>query len=155
MPKRKKSAIQYRFKVKLKRRRSIWRSVVLRGDQTLDDLHEVIFSAFDRGDFHLYCFYFPNAAARRAPLGKRHMSYISPEAFEPSTYDNRESADSATLDELHFRTGQTFEYLFDFGDEWWHEITVEEIGPSESGATYPRIVAQRGDSPPQYPEVDD
>ena len=155
MPRRKKSATQYRFKVNLKRRRSIWRSVVLRGDQTLDDLHEVIFSAFDRDDFHLYCFYFPKATARRSQSGKEPRSYISPEGFQPFEYDNRESADSATLDELRFRVGQTFEYLFDFGDEWWHEVTVESIDPSESGATYPRIVAQRGDSPPQYPEVDD
>lgn len=153
MARRMRSTFQYRFKVNFKRRRSIWRSVVLRGDQTLDDLHEMIFSAFDRGDPHLYCFYFPNKAACRSQSGKQSRSYISPEAFEPSAYDNQESADSATLDELRFRAGQTFEYVFDFGDQWWHEITVEDIGPTESGAPYPRIVARKGDSPPQYPEA--
>jgi Plasmid pRiA4b ORF-3-like protein len=58
MPTRKRSEIQYLFKVSLKRRRSVWRSVVLHGDQTLDDLHEAIFAAFERYEDHLYSIYF-------------------------------------------------------------------------------------------------
>lgn len=53
---------------------------------------------------------------------------------------------------MNVTAGQTFEYRFDFGDEWWHEIAVEAIGPRKVGDTYPRIVGQRGPSPPQYPE---
>ena len=53
------SKIQYQFKVRLKFRRSIWRSIVLRGNQTLEDLHDAIFMAFERDDAHLYSFYFP------------------------------------------------------------------------------------------------
>ena len=157
MPRRKRSEIQYRFKVMLKRRRSVWRSVALRGDQTLEELHEAIFTAFDRDDLHLYSFYFPKASARRSPLGKQPREFMAPEGFHPDPLgiDNRYDAASAKLDELKFKVGQTFEYLFDFGDEWWHEIEVEAIGPSESGETYPRIVAQRGASPPQYPESEE
>jgi len=157
MPGRKKSEIQYRFKVMLKGRRSVWRSVVVRGDETLEDLHEVIFAAFDRDDSHLYSFFFPKAAARRSRSGKQPREYTAPEGFHPDPFgiDNRYDAASATLDELKFKVGQTFEYLFDFGDEWWHEIEVEAIGPPESVGTYPRIVAQRGASPPQYPEDDE
>jgi hypothetical protein len=45
-----------------------------------------------------------------------------------------------------------FFYLFDFGDDWWHEITVESVdAPAEKGK-YPRIVETHGNSPPQYPE---
>ncbi len=148
------STIEYQFKVRLKQRRSIWRSVVLRGNQTLEDLHEAIFMAFERDDEHLYSFYFPGGPARRTAPIKAHKEYTAPQVsypragFEP----NRFSASSATLETLKFRVGQTFEYLFDFGDEWWHEIAVEAIGPSKVGETYPRIVGQRGPSPPQYPE---
>ncbi len=70
MQNRKRSEIQYLFKVSLKRRRSVWRLLVLRGDQTLEDLHEVIFTAFERYDDHLYSFYFPTASARRSAVGK-------------------------------------------------------------------------------------
>jgi hypothetical protein len=40
MSKHKESENEYLFKVNLKGRRSIWRTVLLRGDQTLDDLHD-------------------------------------------------------------------------------------------------------------------
>ena len=158
MPTRKRSEIQYLFKVSLKRRRSVWRSVVLHGDQTLDDLHEAIFAAFERYDDHLYSFYFPNASARRSQLGKRPKEYTAPQGFEPAGplgIDNRYSAASAKLDELKFEVGQTFEYLFDFGDEWWHEIKVEAIGPRQSGGKYPQIVQKRGSSPRQYSESEE
>ena len=49
------------FKVALAGRKSIWRKIAMRGNQTLDDLHEAIFDAFDRYDEHLYSFYFPAA----------------------------------------------------------------------------------------------
>lgn len=158
MATRKGSKSTYQFKVRLKHRRSIWRSVVLRGHQTLDDLHEAIFAAFERYDEHLYSFYFPSASARRSPSGTRPREYTAPQGFFPVEgfeTDSRFSASSAKLDELKFKVGQTFEYLFDFGDEWWHEITVEALGPSDAGGTYPRIVGQRGVAPPQYPESEE
>jgi hypothetical protein len=73
---------EYLFKVNLKRRRSIWRTGLLRGDQTLDDLHEVIFVAFDRYDEHLYCFYFPKARRGRLGYGKPPREYMSPRGFD-------------------------------------------------------------------------
>ena len=157
MSKHKESEIQYLFKVNLKRRRSIWRTLLLRGDQTLDDLHEAIFAAFDRYDEHLYSFYFPKARQGRLPSGKRPKEYSSPRGFDRTErfeIDNRFNAARARLDDLRLNVSQTFEYLFDFGDEWWHEIIVQGIEPSESGGTYPRILEKRLASPPQYRESD-
>jgi hypothetical protein len=158
MSKHKESENEYLVKVNLKGRRSIWRTVLLRGDQTLDDLHEVIFVAFDRYDEHLYCFYFPKARRRRLPSDKPPKEYRSPRGFDQTKgfeIDNRYNAAKARLDDLQLKVGQTFEYLFDFGDEWWHEIIVQGIGPSKPGGTYPRIVEKRLPSPPQYPESDE
>ncbi len=156
MTNRMQSTREYRFKVRLKHRRSTWRSVVLRGDQTLEDLHDVIFSAFDRYDEHLYSFYFPSGPDRRTASFKG-REYTAPRGFHPLAgfEPNRFSASGATLESLKFTVGQTFEYLFDFGDEWWHEIAVESIDPSAVGAPYPRIVGQRGPSPLQYPESEE
>jgi hypothetical protein len=50
---------------------------------------------------------------------------------------------------------QVFLYLFDFGDEWWHEVTVERTDAPMEAGTYPRVVDGRGKSPPQYPEDDE
>jgi len=59
------------------------------------------------------------------------------------------------LDGLLLKEGQTFEYLFDFGDEWWHTITVDALGASDPTQAYARIVNMRGASPAQYPEADE
>lgn len=46
-------------------------------------------------------------------------------------------------------------YLFDFGDEWWHEITVEQIDAKPEEGGYPRVLEEHGQSPPQYPDMDE
>jgi hypothetical protein len=48
-------------------------------------------------------------------------------------------------------------YIFDFGDEWRHLITVESIEPdaAKSATTYPTIIERHGDSIPQYPILDE
>ncbi len=54
----------YTFKVALKGAKGIWRRIEVAGKQTLDDLHEAIFEAFDREEEHLYSFYFPPPGSR-------------------------------------------------------------------------------------------
>lgn len=152
------SETEYVFKINLKGARRVSRRIALRGDQTLHDLHEAIFAAFDRFDEHLYSFYFPKAPARRKTAGPQPREYTAPQMFdEPDPLDGerRFDASATKLDELALRPGQRFEYLFDFGDSWWHEGTVEAVNPSVSGAKYPQIRESRGASPPQYEAVDE
>jgi hypothetical protein len=56
---------------------------------------------------------------------------------------------------LKLTKGKTFEYLFDYGDSWWHELTVEETDGRPDAGKYPRILEKKGESPPQYPDLDD
>ena len=153
-----KSEKEYVFKVNLKGSRRVSRTIALRGDQTLDDLHEAIFAAFDRFDAHLYSFYFPKAPTRRGTAGPKPKEYTAPQMFdEPDPFDDesRFDASATKLDDLRLRPGQKFEYLFDFGDSWWHEGTVEAVNPSVPRARYPQIRESRGASPPQYEAVDE
>jgi hypothetical protein len=153
-----KSEKEYVFKVNLKGSSRVFRSIALRGDQTLDDLHEAIFAAFDRFDEHLYSFYFPKASTRRGTAGPRPKEYTAPQMFdEPGAFDDdsRFDASATKLDELRLRPGQKFEYLFDFGDSWWHQGTVEAVNLSVPRARYPEIRESRGASPPQYEAVDE
>lgn len=148
-----KSTNEVVFKVGLKGRR-IWRTIALRGDHTLEQLHEEIFSAFNRFDDHLYSFYFPKAPRRRGPV-VRQKEYVAPVSFDDSgPGDRRFSAASTSLDGLKLKIGQTFEYLFDYGDCWWHEIAVERIGPTVDGRRYPVLLETHGQSPPQYGDVE-
>jgi hypothetical protein len=148
------------FKVALAGQRSIWRKIAMRGNQTLDDLHEAIFDAFDRYDEHLYSFYFPPPGTKKLALSKvrNYLEYACAEVFgdegsfsDPGPYD----ATQTEIASLKLKPKQLFFYLFDFGDEWWHEIAVESVdAPAEKGK-YPRFVESRGESPPQYPDYED
>lgn len=52
-------------------------------------------------------------------------------------------------------TKDIFYYLFDFGDCWWHEITLLSIIEVNKIQGYPKIFKKAGDSPDQYPNYDD
>lgn len=157
MARRTKSQNEYCLRVNLKGAKRIWRSIALRGDQTLDDLHEAIFAAFDRFDAHLYSFYLPKAPRRRSSGGPAPTEFTSPVMFEePDPFEppRRFNAAATPLDALDLRVGRQFEYLFDFGDSWWHEIKVEHVGPVVAGRRYPEILETHGRSPAQYGAAD-
>ena len=145
------------FKVALAGHKSTWRRITVRGTQTLDDFHEAIYDAFDRYDEHLYSFYFPKPGAKGRNRLRDAVEYAHPFMLEePDPFGGTPgNAARAKFSSLGLKPKQVFFYLFDFGDEWWHEITVEQIdAPAEKGK-YPRIVEKHGDSPPQYPDFDE
>jgi len=144
------------FKVGLAGRKSIWRKIALRGSQTLDDLHEAIFDAFDREEEHLYSFYFPKPGSKgRARIRNAHEYTCSYAAENAGGDEPGVKTTDAKLTSLGLTRGRKFHYLFDFGDEWWHEITVEQTdAPAEKGK-YPRILETHGASPPQYPDLEE
>ena len=147
------SVMQFVFKISLKRRRRASRTLALRGDQTLDHLHEAIFQAFDRSDPHLYSFYMPKRPQRGTHPGTKVREYTAPEGYEgPDPFGGQVTYDAARvrLDALGLKVGQRFEYLFDFGDSWEHEISVEAIGPAHGTVGYPQLIESRGASPRQY-----
>ncbi len=141
------------LKVALKGQKSIWRLIEIRDDQTLDDLHEAIFSAFERDDEHLYSFYLPKPGTR----GRSRLTGAK-EFTHPSCVDGfggQKDASQTTLDDLRLRVRGKFEYLFDFGDSWWHEITVESKSTVLHDGSHPRVVKKRGKAPPQYEDLDE
>jgi hypothetical protein len=141
------------LKVALRERKSIWRSISILEEQTLDDLHEAIYDAFDRYDEHLYSFFFPFPGAKLERWPRNATEYACSFSCEdPGPFVDEPMLNAAytKLGTLELSVGQVFLYLFDFGDEWWHQITVETIEPQAGRKKYPRIVAKRGESPPQY-----
>jgi hypothetical protein len=135
----------YKFKVSLQDARSISRIIEIKGNQTLHTLHKAIFSAFDRFDEHLYAFYMNN------------KPYDEASAYELRYTDERIGRDASrtTIDSLGLRPKQKFLYIFDFGDDWRHTVEVLGIGEAISTGRYPRLVEKKGDSPPQYPDVEE
>lgn len=128
------------------------RTLEIRGNQTLQDLHAAIFNAFDREDEHLYEFQFGKEPNH--PKAKR---YVLADPFDDSIEDDPYivgTVQATTIASLGLKVDQIFAYWFDFGDDWWHQIRVTAIGEAVPKRRYPRITKRQGRSPPQYPDVD-
>ena len=48
------------------------------------------------------------------------------------------------------KPGEQFVYVFDFGDDWEHPITLTGIRQEAARGKFPRIVKSKGEAPPQY-----
>jgi hypothetical protein len=153
-------ATVYLVKVALTHRKKIWRRIAIRSDQTLCDLHWAIYQAFDRYEDHLYSFYIAPAGLKGRAATVEAMEYTHPMCLEdPGPFGGDErtrNAEETTIDSLRLTPGRQFRYLFDFGDNWEHQIMVEATDtPVEPGKKYPSIVEKHGDSPDQYPEQEE
>jgi len=127
-----------------------WRTIEIKGSQTLDQLHRAIFRAFGRWDEHLYSFFL--SRDRRDAS----REYASPYFFEEDDFAlgaRPHNARHTKIDQLSLRSRQTFNYVFDYGDDWEHMITVLRIREEAGAGRYPKVVERYGDSPAQYPPL--
>jgi hypothetical protein len=123
--------------------KEISRTIEIRGDQTLEQLHHAIFKAYDRFDEHLYEF----------QLGKRPFDPEGPNygVSSPRPKKKRDGdARTTKLDDLKLKPDRVFGYWFDFGDDWYHQVRVDRIEEAIPTITYPRVIRRVGKSPPQY-----
>ena len=65
--------------------------------------------------------------------------------------DERAGAvETTTIAALSLAVDKSFGYLFDFGDDWWHQVRVVSIFDDVPKKKYPCITSKVGASPPQY-----
>lgn len=129
--------------------KEVSRVIEIRGDQTLEQLHFAIFKAFDREEEHLYEFQFG-----KRPYNSAGPNYgIPPESKSNNNKKKKGWGDAETikLDDLELKPKRAFGYLFDFGDDWIHQVQVERVEQAIPTVTYPRVIKRVGQSPPQYP----
>jgi hypothetical protein len=109
---------------------------IIMGDQfTLEDLHYLIQKSVDFDMDHLYYFQIGSGTSR-----KRY--------FAPECVDELWHADTTSLAELLPYEGMQFEYMFDFGDEWHFQITVQRISTEHTEEC--EISRIKGEAPEQY-----
>ena len=134
---------EYLFKVALQWRPGTWRTIALRGNQTLEDLHDAIQDAFGWDNDHLYAFYMSGKAYDDA------TEYGDPRG-ESDAY-----ADEAAIGALGLRPNKRFLYVFDFGDDLRHEIRLVSTAQASPERDYPVIVEEHGEAPSQYGDEDE
>jgi hypothetical protein len=76
--------------------------------------------------------------------------YVLPMVLEDIFSDKPAGTVNEAIGSLGLKTDDAFWYLFDFGDEWWHQINVMGIKEKAVPGKYPKIIGCIGDSPPQY-----
>jgi hypothetical protein len=115
----------------------IWRRVQVWEDTSLAQLHRIIQIVMGWEDCHLHDFV----------IGRRTYSVPDPDAAfnERKVMDERR----ARLNRLLVRVGTAFEYVYDFGDDWRHEMLLEAILLPEPPQQYPRCIAGRRCGPPE------
>ena len=79
----------------------------------------------------------------------RESEYTSPGLDEEGT---GKLATRIRIDSLALHGGRNFLYLFDYGDEWWHDVELIDATEKVTRGSYPRVVKKQGKSPPQYPK---
>nr|RNJ69203.1 MAG: hypothetical protein EDM05_10070 [Leptolyngbya sp. IPPAS B-1204] len=107
-----------------KKNPQVIRTIEIRGDQTLADLHEIIFEAFDREEEHMYEFQLKG----RGPNDPNADRYGLAVALQ-NDLDSPVAGDVAEtlIGALDLEVGEPFSYWFDFGDDWWHQVQVSAI----------------------------
>ena len=129
------------------------RTIQIRGDQTLEDLHHAIFDAFGRWDEHMYEFQFG-----KGPMDPKAQQVRPARRLRDGQGEENRPAgrvDQTTLDSLGLKVGDRFGYWFDFGDDWWHQINVEAIEDKVPRGKFPKVTKKVGKSPPQYADEDE
>ena len=114
----------------------IWRRVEVPITTSLKGLHDVIQAVMLFKDYHLFEF---NAGGKR---------YAVPDPewdFGADTYAARNVRIGALVD----RGITTFNYTYDFGDDWRHSITVEAVTDADPAVEYPCFIDGDRRAPPE------
>ena len=124
------------------------RTIQIRGDLMLSDLHSAIFDAFDREEEHMYEFLFDD------DNGKHRARYTMGADLEedPSKPESTGDVSETTVASLGLKLHDRFSYVFGFGDEWVHAVEVVAFEQGSGFASSPSVIARAGESPEQYPD---
>jgi hypothetical protein len=121
------SQTAYTFDVRSLDHPGVLRTIELRGDQTLADLHGVMEEEFGLDDEHLWAF------------------YLSGEWYDRDSELGRSGrAHDVELRSLGLEPGLRIAHLHDFGEEWRHVVDLTGVGEVQPEGEYPRVVARVG-----------
>jgi len=126
----------FEFKITLRRiKPKIWRRFAVPGDYTLADLHEVIQIVMGWLGGHL------------------HQFIINEKFYNPHEDDDLDlegiEENTGRLNKLFKDPGAMFEYEYDFGDGWDHELKLMKIYPAKPDTKYPVCLAGERACPPE------
>lgn len=132
------------LKIALMHDRRTYRSIGIRGDQSLKDLHYAIFQAFEMEEMHLYSFFLPPRPTTSKRVIMDSIEFTDTEAVFPTTYNEQYDASYVAIANLGLTLKQKFYYVFDWGDEWWFELTYQGVKDIDIDDP-PKVIAKKGE----------
>lgn len=135
----------YIFKVTLLGTKGkISRTIEILEINTLNELSSIIVNAYEFDDDHLHAFFLSG------DIWDDSTGYYDP--LYQDQYNPRDKIrdDDVQLKHLDLEIGQSFAYLFDFGDEWVFDVNLIDKKKGIGEVSYPRITEKIGEAPRQY-----
>ena len=134
-------AIQFKIQIRDIKKPPVWRRIVIPRNFTFHDLHNTIQSAFGWWDEHLYQF-------QRHPFDGG-WTVKEPDDEDDNWGERPEDArETNVLTFIQHMGLEKFVYVYDFGDSWVHDITVEQIDQNAT-LDHPVCLAGKGACPPE------
>ncbi len=127
----------YQFKIQLAdiKQPPVWRRVTVPDTFNFEQFHQVIQAAFGWFDYHLYMF---------SPDGYGSIPMIT---NDEEADDDSIMAEKIKLSKIFSNEGDKYVYIYDFGDDWKHKITLEKILPGKTKTA--DCLAGKGACPPE------
>ncbi|MGQ0464766.1 MAG: plasmid pRiA4b ORF-3 family protein [Sporichthyaceae bacterium] len=113
---------------------AVWRHFAIPAAASLADLHAVLQATMGWTNSHLHEF----------TVGGRRFGPPDPDGDDDELLDERRT----TVAQIA-RVGAPMEYVYDFGEEWHHDLTVRQISVAEPWTRYPRCLDGAGSCPPE------
>lgn len=134
----------YQFRIQLHEvAPAVWRRIEVPETYTFWDLHVAIQDAMGWTDCHLHVFQIPD------PSSNRRLEFGIPDEELPE-------ADRRELPGWEYPIADYFTpanpdaiYVYDFGDNWRHAVTLEGILPKVKWGRYPRLLEGARACPPE------
>jgi len=118
---------------------AIWRRIEVPASYNFWDLHVAIQDAMGWLDMHLHVF----------RISLRGGTAIEVGIPDPDNLRDPVAAGWMVPVMGIFPLQTAVEYLYDFGDDWSHVVTLETVGPKKKGAKYPRCTDGARVCPPE------
>jgi len=130
--------MNYQFKIQIRdiQKPPVWRRLLVPNFITFHQFHSIIQTAFGWGNYHLYQF-------SPQGWGSKPIYKIRDEYDDNTVKDSR----SGKISKIFTNPGQTFTYIYDFGDSWIHHIILEKI--DEPTITTSKCTGGKGVCPPE------
>ena len=122
----------------------VWRRILVNENTTMYELHHIIQITMGWDNYHLWAF----RKGREIHIGIPNDEFEEMETMwgsSPKTID----AKTVKLCDFFTKEKETLKYEYDFGDSWYHTITLEKIITNDTINLFPKCLAGKLNCPPE------